>query len=316
MTSLNNKKLSNNFEEEETDFISHGLCMLSLREENGKKIFVKRYKQEDSLEALRELVINRKLKKNYDKSNQHYNNNFKRRNQNYIVKYLGSFKDKNYKFGLKFEYSKVGTLFDYYISEEFQKKKIDEKNEIIRKFVTQITKALLYVHKQGIIHNDLKLENILLFESQGNNNKIRMVAKLADFNNSLLYNTDKKEIIKISDFDHIPCSSMFPYLIEYPSLKTDFLFLGVLIYQLVTGKHSPFENKNLMQMNKMLRNKEYLQNEEFSSKKMNSKIRDLIVKLFEYDPNLRIGDEEILQQPFFKYNQSCERKRIRLIKSN
>ena len=90
MTSLKNKKLSNNFEEEETDIISHGLCMLSLREENGEKIFVKRYKQEDSLEALRELVINRKLKKNYYKSNQHYNNNFKRRNA-FLALFASSF---------------------------------------------------------------------------------------------------------------------------------------------------------------------------------------------------------------------------------
>jgi serine/threonine protein kinase len=288
MKSWENRKLSNNVkEDDEVTCISHNLCILSLREENGQKIFVKRYKDEDCPEALREVMVNRILRKS--------------KNQNFVVKYFGCFSDKNEKLNLKFEYSQVGTLFDYYINEI---QKMENKNEIIKKFITQIVKALIIVHKQGIIHNDLKLENILLFK----NRKGELIAKLADFNNSLLF--DGEKIIKFSDFDSsIPSSTLFPYLIEYPNFKSDYLCLGVVVYQLFTGKHSPFEKCNVMEINRRMRRKEYLHNEDL--KKMNPTMRDLLERLFEYDPTMRLGDEDILEHPYFKFS---ERKRIRLIR--
>ena len=53
-------------------------------------------------------------------------------------------------------------------------------------FCSQVTAGLAEVHRSGVAHGDLKLENVLMTESCG-----RPVAKVADFGHSLLLNDDK-----------------------------------------------------------------------------------------------------------------------------
>lgn len=75
-----------------------------------------------------------------------------------------------------------GDLFDYF------KKKQKLSEDIILPIVKNILKALSYIHGIGIIHRNVKLENILLIDKKGESFKF----VLTGFSYAMLYSPGKK----------------------------------------------------------------------------------------------------------------------------
>lgn len=106
------------------------------------------------------------------------------------------------------------------------------------RWLTQIAQGLAIAHDAGIIHRDLKTENILI-------NK-RGIAKISDLG-----------IAKSQDFnatltDHVAGSycSMSPEqaMGETINFKSDLFSLGILAYQLICGTHPFGETNNKLQL--------------------------------------------------------------------
>ncbi|XP_051979466.1 NUAK family SNF1-like kinase 2 [Xyrauchen texanus] len=125
------------------------------------------------------------------------------------------------------EYASKGDLYDY-ISDR-QTITETEARHVFR----QIVSAVHYCHRNGIVHRDLKLENILL---DGNGN-----IKIADFGLSNLYQRDK--------FLQTYCGSPLyasPEIVNgrpYRGPEVDSWSLGVLLYTLVHGA-MPFDGQD------------------------------------------------------------------------
>ncbi|XP_067387725.1 NUAK family SNF1-like kinase 2 [Emydura macquarii macquarii] len=148
--------------------------------------------------------------------------------------------ENNSKIVIVMEYASKGDLYDY-INE---RQRLTEQEA--RNFFRQVVSAVYYCHENGIVHRDLKLENILL---DGNGN-----IKIADFGLSNVYQQDK--------FLQTYCGSPLyasPEIVNgrpYKGPEVDSWSLGVLLYILVHGT-MPFDGQDYKTLVKQISSGEY-----------------------------------------------------------
>lgn len=130
------------------------------------------------------------------------------------------------------EYADGGEIFDYLVTNG----KMSEKKA--KKYFKQILNAIDYLHKNNIVHRDLKAENLLL-------SKNGKVVKLADFGFS---NYFEKNSLLSTWCGSPPYAA--PELFEgrhYNGPKADIWSLGVVLYVLVCGA-LPFDGHTLQSL--------------------------------------------------------------------
>ncbi|XP_062998419.1 NUAK family SNF1-like kinase 2 [Elgaria multicarinata webbii] len=138
------------------------------------------------------------------------------------------------------EYASKGDLYDY-ISE---RQRLTEQEA--RHFFRQVVSAVYYCHKNGIVHRDLKLENILL---DANCN-----IKIADFGLSNVFQQDR--------FLQTFCGSPLyasPEIVNgrpYKGPEVDSWSLGVLLYILIHGT-MPFDGHDYKTLVKQISSGDY-----------------------------------------------------------
>lgn len=156
-----------------------------------------------------------------------------------IISIYEVFENKD-KIVIVMEYASKGDLYDY-ISE---RQRLTEQEA--RHFFRQIVSAVYYCHKNGIVHRDLKLENILL-DANGN-------IKIADFGLSNLFQHDKY----LQTFCGSPLYAS-PEIVNgrpYKGPEVDSWSLGVLLYTLVHGS-MPFNGQDYRILVNQISNGDY-----------------------------------------------------------
>jgi serine/threonine protein kinase len=204
-----------------------------------------------------------------------------------IIKYFGK-RLSNDKFELLFEYSHLGSLFD-----NLSALSITDKKKIIQ----ELCQALIYLHERGIVHNDIKLENILLFKDDNG-----IYPKLCDFGISYLH-SDTEPPAEPADpfcinYTHNVVSIVNTnnnFLFEKRGYATDYFNLGELVFKLFL-KEELYTNSDKT---------DYINNKLYKNKDCWVKCRDeqmmnFIEAMLELNQCERLNDKTVLQHEFIK----------------
>ncbi len=168
--------------------------------------------------------------------------------------------------------SKFITMEYFHGEELFYYKKLSDEPSL-REIVKQICSVLYYLHLSNYIYYDLKLENILLNETNG-----RLNIKLIDLgfaqhnyqnNEELIRGTAEyiaPEILRKEKHDH----------------RIDLYSFGIMLYRIVYGKF-PFERENELEIYKSHLESEF----EFPKSKFSQELIEVIKKLLSKNPEER-----------------------------
>lgn len=154
---------------------------------------------------------------------------------------------------------------------------LEDRLPIVLKILLEVTIALDYAHKLGVIHRDVKPSNILLAK-QG-------PIKLTDFGAARLVDVDK-QLTRTGDLVGTP-HYMAPEVLRgnKPDLRVDIYSLGILAFELITGQ-VPFDDSSILGVIAKHLNHPL---PEFSSFKLDvpSWLQDFLEVCTEKDPNDR-----------------------------
>ena len=171
---------------------------------------------------------------------------------------------------------------------------------LARNIFKQLIETVQYIHSKGIVHRDIKPDNILL----NLNNQI----KLCDFGVS----KEIKKGILISDSCGTPAFIAPEILLDapYDPYMTDIWSCGVVLYVMVSG-FFPFAGINENELHQNILNGQFLMIDDISKE-----LKDLINKILELNPNKRISINEILNHPWLNIEEDNNNQKNLLYKDD
>jgi serine/threonine-protein kinase len=157
--------------------------------------------------------------------------------------------------------------------------------EIAACFAIEIARALAVAHANGIVHRDVKPENVLLHENRG--------LKLTDF--GIAQMVDAQSMTATGQVLGSP-GHMAPEQVEGKDCdgRTDLFSLGTVLYYLATGR-LPFTGRNPHAILKKIMDGDYADPLRIRPT-IGVRLRAIIQKLLQRDPALRYADAVALEK--------------------
>ncbi|XP_036405232.1 protein kinase C delta type-like [Megalops cyprinoides] len=152
-------------------------------------------------------------------------------------------------------------------------------------YAAEMTCGLQFLHKNGVIHRDLKLENVML-DREGH-------IKFVDFGLCKDNMFGEKHTFTFCDSEHYIAPEIFQGK-EY-SFPVDWWSFGVLVFEMLIGEF-PFHGDNVVELTISV----CTETPQYPSW-INQESKDFLEKLLERDPTLRLGAAgHIRAHPFFE----------------
>ena len=203
-----------------------------------------------------------------------------------VVDIISSAEDQNY-FYMEMEYCATGDLSRCL----WQNKNNLYSERTIKQISTQLLSGLQALHKNGIIHCNLKPSNILIDE-YGN-------VKICDFKKSLKVSTMNASLIKKNKNAMTPCYTA-PELFQEEgmySFKSDLWALGCIMYELAVGQVPFFDDSIGKLITKIINNEVNFNKKELRN--YSDDFINIIKKLLIKEPNERSTWGDIERMPWW-----------------
>jgi polo-like kinase 1 len=158
----------------------------------------------------------------------------------------------------------------------------------VQYYMMQLIDTCHYLHKQNIIHRDLKLGNLFLHDS--------MEIKVGDFGlaTQLSFNGERKKTI-CGTPNYIAPEILDNHMYEGHSFEVDTWALGVIMFTMLIGQ-PPFETQAVKTTYNKIRKNEY----EFPKNiTISSAAKSLVQRILQTNPNHRPSLESVRNDPFF-----------------
>lgn len=188
--------------------------------------------------------------------------------------------------GIVLEYASGGELFEHILQHKHL------KENVAKRLFAQLVSGVDYMHLKGLIHRDLKLENLLLDKHKN--------IVISDFGFVNSYNRSKNDLMKTSC--GLPCYAA-PELVltrtPYSGRKVDIWSMGVILYAMLAG-YLPFdddvENEDGADIVRLYN---YICTTRLTFPEYVSPLaRDLLRRIIVPDPCRRINIDEIRTHPW------------------
>ncbi|XP_029001310.1 serine/threonine-protein kinase 33 isoform X2 [Betta splendens] len=166
----------------------------------------------------------------------------------------------------------------------------DETRHIIR----SLAEAVVYLHKKDIVHRDLKLENILVKNSEDDDGRINI--KVTDFGLS-----EQMSGVGIDNIMTETCGTLIYMAPEMMSGRgysqwCDVWSIGVVMYMLLCGE-PPFVSKTKAYLLEEIMSKEVPFNQPIWSK-VSDGAKTILTCLLKVDPAHRMSPSQLLENPW------------------
>lgn len=171
------------------------------------------------------------------------------------------------------------------------------------RITNQILKAIVELHALGIVHRDIKAENILLL----NNDESDMKVKLCDFGMARLYQQTKTQLPEVSSDGELSPSTpglLFGCSVNTPpegfhgstiGPATDIFSLGVTLYILLCG-FPPVFCENFVEFPEAYWND------------ISEEAKDVVRSMLHHDPQQRISAVDLLKKSWIRHDTSRFRR--------
>jgi calcium/calmodulin-dependent protein kinase I len=214
-------------------------------------------------------------------------------NHPHIVQFFASIRSKS-KLYIVMEMVTGGELFDTIVERELF------SEQEVRSLMVNLLAGIDYMHERGVVHQDIKCENLLL----SNTNDLGSV-KIADFGLAMRFDKGQEELSQEA------CGTLgflAPEVIKgKPHGKpVDLWACGVIMYILVTGRH-PFDIPNAdgsnMEAKQVFVNILTSEENTIPPDYLSQEAKDFMARLLDSDPDTRITAPESIKDHWFGLEQ-------------
>ena len=275
---------------------SYGRVYLTYYKNNSKKVYATKIISRENEDSNFRKYFNNEM--NILKEVDHIN----------IIHLVGLRCDKN-NYYIITDYYNGGTLADC-LKKYMQIYGSPFSEEIVQYLMRQIVEAIKYLHKKGIIHRDIKLDNILVNfenkEDKENLNMLKCQIKLIDFGFATYLNDSNLAYSVLgspTNMDPIILNKynlLLKYNINDKSIgyneKVDIYSLGTVCYEMIIGQKI-FNGKNREEIVKKVEKGNY-----HLPTYLSKEIVSFLIGMLKYDEKIRLNVDELSTHPFLKNN--------------